>query len=258
MHNGLLSKDNRSMVTIYASAFSCRANGYPFYLGFILPFLAIYLFNWIMFIVIMVSLVRHAKVAKKSFKQSNVTIAAGLALVLGLGWGFGLAASNNKITYLACALQIVFSVFIGCQGLLILLFHGVRNKDAKMVWRSWLHFVKSAGHGIRTMKSSDVITEENSKFASTLPDVLSTTAQSETTYEPEKSVATENNFNELPHDSHFPHSTFLAAVGKNEVVSKGDALGEMEMIENSCYSSKESTITADCLSFHELKTTPAY
>eukprot|EP00731_Ephydatia_muelleri_P011148 Em0006g42a len=117
----------------YINGNYCRANGYPFYLGFILPFLAIYLFNWIMFIVIIVSLVRHAK---KSFKQSSVTTAAGLALVLGLGWGFGLAASNNKITYLACALQIVFSVFIGCQGLLILLFHGVRNKDAKMTLQS--------------------------------------------------------------------------------------------------------------------------
>ena len=231
------------MVTIYASVFSCRANGYPFYLGFILPFLAIYLFNWIVFIVIIVSLVRHAKVAKKSFKQSNVTIAAGLALVLGLGWGFGLAASNNKITYLACALQIVFSVFIGCQGLLILLFHGVRNKDAKMVWRSWLHFVKSAGHGIQTMKSFDVNTEDNSKFTSTLRDVLPTTAQSEATYEPEKSLATENNFNGVPHDDHIPHSTFLATAGKKEVVSKGDALclGEMKMIEND--SAKESTIT---------------
>ena len=174
------------MVTIYASVFSCRANGYPFYLGFILPFLAIYLFNWIMFIVIIVSLVRHAK---KSFKQSNVTIAAGLALVLGLGWGFGLAASNNKITYLACALQIVFSVFIGCQGLLILLFHGVRNKDAKMVWRSWFHFAKSAGHGIRinkTMKSYVVIAEDDGKISSTLCDSLLTTEQSETTHEPEK------------------------------------------------------------------------
>eukprot|EP00731_Ephydatia_muelleri_P011149 Em0006g43a len=227
----------------YINGNYCRANGYPFYLGFILPFLAIYLFNWIVFIVIIVSLVRHAKVAKKSFKQSNVTIAAGLALVLGLGWGFGLAASNNKITYLACALQIVFSVFIGCQGLLILLFHGVRNKDAKMVWRSWLHFVKSAGHGIQTMKSFDVNTEDNSKFTSTLRDVLPTTAQSEATYEPEKSLATENNFNGVPHDDHIPHSTFLATAGKKEVVSKGDALclGEMKMIEND--SAKESTIT---------------
>ena len=245
------------MVTIYASVFSCRANGYPFYLGFILPFLAIYLFNWIVFIVIMVSFVRPAKVAKESFKQSNVTIAAGLALVLGLGWGFGLAASNNKITYLACALQIVFSVFIGCQGLLILLFHGVRNKDAKMVWRSWFHFAKSAGHGIRinkTMKSYVVLAEDDGKFSSTLCDGLLTTAQGETTYEPENSLATENNFNEVPHDNHFTLSTFLAAVGKKKVVSKGDALREMEMIESSSYSAEDSTITADCVSFQELKT----
>ena len=85
-------------VSYILSVFSCRANGFPFYLGFILPFLAIYVFNWIMFIVILVSLVRHTtKVAKQRFIRRNVTIAAGLALVLGLGWGFGLAASSNKI-----------------------------------------------------------------------------------------------------------------------------------------------------------------
>ena len=70
--------------------------------------------------------------------RNNVTIAAGLALVLGLGWGFGLAASSNNITALTCSFQFLFSVFVGCQGLLILFFHGVRNKNAKKAWRSWI------------------------------------------------------------------------------------------------------------------------
>ena len=107
----------------------------------------IYVFNWLVFVVIMVSIWKHS--AKSAVKQSsesggnpftirNVVIAAGLALVLGLGWGFGLAASSHNISALACAFQFVFSLFVSSQGLLLLIFHGVRNKDAKVVWRSWL------------------------------------------------------------------------------------------------------------------------
>ena len=124
-------------------ACSCRASELPFYLGFITPFLGIYVFNWIMFTMIMVSLckqsARSATVkAGNGHMLRNVLIAAGLALVLGLGWGFGLAASSNNINALACSFQFLFSVFVSCQGLLLLFFHGVRNKNAKKVWRSWV------------------------------------------------------------------------------------------------------------------------
>ena len=127
---------------------SCRASGLPFYLGFILPFLAIYVFNWIVFVIIMVSLCKHSArstTVKKpnatggtKYTLRNLLIAAGLALVLGLGWGFGLTASSHSISALGCAFQFLFSLFVSCQGLLLLLFHGVRSKDAKKVWRSWL------------------------------------------------------------------------------------------------------------------------
>ena len=71
-------------------------------------------------------------------KLRSVLIAAGLALVLGLGWGFGLAASSNNINALACSFQFLFSVFVSFQGLLLLFVHGVRNKNATKVWRSWV------------------------------------------------------------------------------------------------------------------------
>ena len=97
----------------------------------------------------MISIGKHS--ARSAVKQSNdsggndftlrnVLIAAGLALVLGLGWGFGLAASSHNISALACAFQFVFSLFVSSQGLLLLIFHGVRSKDAKVVWRSWFGF----------------------------------------------------------------------------------------------------------------------
>ena len=142
-------------------SFSCRPSGLPFYVGLILPFLAIYVFNWTMFSIIMVSLCRHwtklrqarqqgmaardppppATKTGSDFTLRHVVNSAGLALILGLGWGFGLAASSNDISALACTLQFVFSVFVSCQGVLILLFHGVRSKDVRTVWASWLHWL---------------------------------------------------------------------------------------------------------------------
>ena len=97
---------------------------------------------------VMASLCRHSA-RSTSVTTSNATggnshtlrhvlIAAGLALVLGLGWGFGLAASSHNINALACTFQFLFSVFVSCQGFLLLFFHGIRNKDAKKVWRSWI------------------------------------------------------------------------------------------------------------------------
>lgn len=97
-----------------------------------------------MFVIIMVSICKHSarpavtNTSNKSYKLRNVSIAAGLSLVLGLGWGFGLVASSNKINALACVLQFLFSVFVGSQGPLYLLAHGVRNKDARKVWGSWI------------------------------------------------------------------------------------------------------------------------
>ena len=88
---------------------------------------------------------RSASIATSSatageYTFRNVVVAAGLALVLGLGWGFGLAASSHNINAVACTFQFLFSVFVSCQGLLLLFFHGIRNKDVKKVWRSWIGF----------------------------------------------------------------------------------------------------------------------
>lgn len=115
-----------------------------------------------MFVIIMMSLCRHWARQHKQLRQQevvacdpaptaakidtdftlrNVVNSAGLALLLGLGWGFGLAASSHDISALVCAFQFLFSVFVSFQGVLILLFHGVRSKDARTVWASWLHWL---------------------------------------------------------------------------------------------------------------------
>lgn len=70
----------------------------------------------------------------RTFKQ-NFTIALGLSLLFGLGWGFGLSATSTNVKELTFALQIIFSLFVGSQGLIILIFHVLRSQEARKVWQ---------------------------------------------------------------------------------------------------------------------------
>ena len=70
------------------------------------------------------------------FKQ-NLIIAAGLSLLFGLGWGFGLTATSSDVEELTFAFQILFSLFVGSQGVLIFVFHGLRSQQFRHVWVSF-------------------------------------------------------------------------------------------------------------------------
>ena len=90
--------------------YNCRATGLPFWLGQILPFVAMNIFNWVVFIMIIVSVYKKRTPdvqAKKSYK-SHLTMTVGLATLFGLGWGFGLAASSMPIKELTFTFSITF------------------------------------------------------------------------------------------------------------------------------------------------------
>ena len=106
----------------------------------ILPFGLAYIVNWVMFLIIMVSICKHtqgsdnSKTEKFATVKKNVAIALTLAVVFGLGWGIGLAATSGPVQEVSLAFQIVFSILVGSQGVLIFLLHGLRNKDVRNHW----------------------------------------------------------------------------------------------------------------------------
>ena len=106
---------------------------WPFWFGLILPFFVIYVFNWIIFAVIMIKLlsrkVINAKRATAKSVKQNLLIAVGLSLLFGLGWGFGLTATGSGTKEATFAFQLLFSIFVGLQGVLILFFHGIRSSE---------------------------------------------------------------------------------------------------------------------------------
>ena len=112
---------------------------YPFWFGLILPFVAVHIFNWAMFIIIIVCLLKNRKnVKKKRELKRHFFLILGLSLVFGLGWGFGLLATSSEIKKLTFTFQILFSIFISSQGLLIFLFHVIRAPQARKQWKKLL------------------------------------------------------------------------------------------------------------------------
>lgn len=97
-----------------------------------------------MFVIILVSICKHkrniaiqTKTKSSSFQttKESLIIAISLAVVFGLGWGFGLLATSSSVEGITITFQVVFSIFVGLQGLLLFILHGLRNTHARKVWR---------------------------------------------------------------------------------------------------------------------------
>ena len=152
--------------------YSCRPYKWPFYFGFIAPFAAIYIFNWIMFIVIIFSLCRHATESGTADVKSVVTrqlsIAMVLSLLFGLGWAFGLIGSSSLPNGVSITGQSIFSIFIGCQGVLIFLLHAVRSADAREEWKRWWYGITCRTEQYRIYQTTSITPGSRSKKG-TLP-----------------------------------------------------------------------------------------
>ena len=93
--------------------------------------------------------------------KKKAFIAIGLATVLGLGWGFGLLATSSDLREVTLAFQIIFSIFVGCQGLLLFILHGLRSVEARKVWKLWFSTISN--------KSVQLYSDARSSSMMTLP-----------------------------------------------------------------------------------------
>ena len=180
-----------SFIYTHHYSFSCRPTEWPFYFGFILPFVIIYVLNWIVFVAIMVSICKHyvngnlspLKESSQSehfsnFKK-NLTIAMCLSVVLGLGWGLGLVSTSSGLVELSFPFQVIFSIFVGSQGVLIFFFYGLRSTDFCQTWIKLFNCCKSNTDNFVSFEKgsrsttqhtvSGTAVEELSSMSNTLP-----------------------------------------------------------------------------------------
>ena len=114
----------------------------------VVPFLIIYIFNWTLFFIIIVSLLCKSCNSSVKQKQENISfvrqqliIIVALSILFGLGWGVGLFAtqdihSNKTIRDI---FAVVFVVITAFHGLCIFIMHCVRSQDVRNVWKKWLY-----------------------------------------------------------------------------------------------------------------------
>ena len=141
---------------------SCRAFTVPYYIGMVVPFLIIYLFNWVVFFIIIVSLIKKQSIAKArseihTFLRQQLVRAIVLSVFFGLGWGIGLFAtqdihSNKTVQDILAALFVVFTAF---HGLLIFIMQCLRSKEVRNSWKRC--FFGVTGKDISELTSSAVL-----------------------------------------------------------------------------------------------------
>ena len=204
-----LALKNPNSPSFYSTFFSCRPYDIPFYVGVLVPFAVIYIFNCIIFVIVMVSLIKkqqnkEVQTAPKGMKtrlKQRLIIVVTLSLLLGLGWGLGIPATEGIDNLVVrTTFQIVFIFLTAFQGLFIFIMHCVRVPDARKVWRYWfskMTFHSEAAYSKSTLSRSGAagfVYKETTNKAGTLTTSVaggdsSTLRQSSTkgalsTYEP--------------------------------------------------------------------------
>ena len=114
----------------------------------VVPFLIIYIFNWTLFFIIVVSLLCKSFNSSAKQKQENLSfirqqliIIVALSILFGLGWGVGLFAtqdihSSKTIRDIFAAVFVVITAF---HGLFIFIMHCVRSQDVRNIWKKWFY-----------------------------------------------------------------------------------------------------------------------
>ena len=148
----------------------------------VVPFLIIYIFNWMVFFIIIFSLL-HKTWTSKNFKkkQENISfvrqqliIVTVLSIFFGLGWGIGLIATqdiyDNKFAHdMFAALFVIITAF---HGLFLFIMHCLRSKDVRNVWKHYF-YGKFSGkfqmYHSHTRSSENTVTLKKKVSTSTLP-----------------------------------------------------------------------------------------
>ena len=107
----------------------------------------IYIFNWAIFIIVIVSLIHKLLISKSkgvknktdSFVKQQLVIIITLSLLFGLGWAIGLLATqdiyNNRATRDGFA--AIFVLATAFHGFFIFIMHSLRSKDVRNIWKRW-------------------------------------------------------------------------------------------------------------------------
>ncbi|KAM6986625.1 adhesion G-protein coupled receptor G2-like, partial [Aplochiton taeniatus] len=122
-----------------APSHSCwLRNDIAFYVAVVAYFCVIFLFNLIMFVVVMVQLSRIKRQNPHNMQHRSVLqdlrSVAGITFLLGLTWGFAFFAWGP----VNVAFMYLFAIFNSLQGFFIFIFHCAVKENVRRQWRTFL------------------------------------------------------------------------------------------------------------------------
>lgn len=146
----------------------CWMSVNTFYYAFALPVGIILLFNFVTFVVIMVSLLRRpdglrSTKTRANIAETNVKAAFTILVLLGLTWIFGfLAIDDARLPF-----QYLFTIFCSLQGFFIFLLLVARRRQFREQWQALCcdkHRLAARGQKVTTTLSNS--TSSNSSYSS--------------------------------------------------------------------------------------------
>ena len=127
----------------------------------VVPFLIAYIFNWVVYSIIIVSLLRknfQSNIKSKNsikikFVCKQLIRAVILSILFGLGWGIGLLATQdihtNKMERdLFAGLFVIITAF---HGLFIFIMQCLRSKEVMNTWKQWFFYVSGKNFNYLTV-----------------------------------------------------------------------------------------------------------
>ncbi len=128
-----------------------------------------------MFLVIILSLFA----CKKSFDTAHQTsiaklkkqliVPTTLGVLFGIGWGIGLAATQGITNVILLTfMQVVFILLTAFHGLYIFIMYGLRLKDARDAWKSWI-VCNGKGKSVSSTSDRTAMVYDTDSKAGSLP-----------------------------------------------------------------------------------------
>ena len=110
--------------------YSCFPEDFPLYIGVVVPFAVIYIFNVIMFVLILLS-VSYSDINVEDAIECRQNALSGLilAVTFGLAWIFGLLGTSGLPSAVRLAFIYLFGILVGIQGLLTFVLRVLRQED---------------------------------------------------------------------------------------------------------------------------------
>ena len=114
-----------------------------YYIGVLVPFGTVYVFNWVMFILTMTAFANRpvlnaGNTSKYQKWRKNFWVSVCLSVLFGLAWSLGLLASNGIPKAFAAIFECAFTLLLASQGILLFAIYCVTSPEVRKFWKNIL------------------------------------------------------------------------------------------------------------------------